>query len=105
MAGFDSDFAPVVSDQSAVEPVDKAAAAAVVEGEGRDDKDDNEQVLTADSLDLGVAALPKGTLDPVYEAKARVLNHAVSFIARSMEIYIHIPSSMKPRVHVIYTNT
>lgn len=24
-----------------------------------------------------VAALPKGTLDPVYEAKARVLNHAV----------------------------
>lgn len=25
-----------------------------------------------------VATLPKGTLDPVYEAKARVLNHAVS---------------------------
>lgn len=24
------------------------------------------------------ATLPKGTLDPVYEAKARVLNHAVS---------------------------
>ena len=23
------------------------------------------------------AAIPKGTLDPVYEAKARVLNHAV----------------------------
>jgi len=26
-----------------------------------------------------VAAIPKGTIDPVYEAKARVLNHAVSF--------------------------
>jgi hypothetical protein len=25
------------------------------------------------------AAIPKGTIDPVYEAKARVLNHAVSF--------------------------
>jgi len=25
-----------------------------------------------------VAAIPKGTIDPVYEAKARVLNHAVS---------------------------
>lgn len=24
-----------------------------------------------------LAAIPKGTLDPVYEAKARVLNHAV----------------------------
>lgn len=23
------------------------------------------------------AAIPKGTIDPVYEAKARVLNHAV----------------------------
>jgi hypothetical protein len=26
-----------------------------------------------------VAAIPKGTIDPVYEAKARVLNHAVGF--------------------------
>jgi hypothetical protein len=25
------------------------------------------------------AAIPKGTIDPVYEAKARVLNHAVCF--------------------------
>lgn len=24
------------------------------------------------------AAIPKGTIDPVYEAKARVLNHAVT---------------------------
>jgi hypothetical protein len=24
-----------------------------------------------------VATIPKGTIDPVYEAKARVLNHAV----------------------------
>jgi hypothetical protein len=28
------------------------------------------------------AALPKGTLDPVYEAKARVLNHAVGTSGR-----------------------
>lgn len=27
------------------------------------------------------AAIPKGTIDPVYEAKARVLNHAVSLIS------------------------
>jgi hypothetical protein len=90
MAGSDSDLAPVVSDQPVPEPVGKTSAAAVVEGEGKDDKDDNEQVLTTDSIDLGVAALPKGTLDPVYEAKARVLNHAVSFITRSMEIYIYM---------------
>ena len=24
-----------------------------------------------------VGAIPKGTIDPIYEAKARVLNHAV----------------------------
>jgi hypothetical protein len=29
------------------------------------------------------AILPKGTLDPVYEAKARVLNHAVSLPSTS----------------------
>lgn len=34
---------------------------------------------TADAypLDRDDAALPKGTIDPVYERKARVLNHAV----------------------------
>lgn len=33
-----------------------------------------------DQLPSGIdeaAAIPKGTIDPVYEAKARVLNHAV----------------------------
>jgi hypothetical protein len=30
-----------------------------------------------DAADAVVAAIPKGTIDPVYEAKARVLNHAV----------------------------
>lgn len=29
------------------------------------------------AADAAVAAIPKGTIDPVYEAKARVLNHAV----------------------------
>jgi len=32
---------------------------------------------TVPSAADGVAAIPKGTIDPVYEAKARVLNHAV----------------------------
>lgn len=34
-----------------------------------------EQVLSSSSEDYGV--IPKGTIDPVYEAKARVLNNAV----------------------------
>lgn len=29
------------------------------------------------AADAVVGAIPKGTIDPVYEAKARVLNHAV----------------------------
>jgi hypothetical protein len=34
------------------------------------------------------APIPKGTIDPVYEAKARVLNHAVS-----LKIRTHFPTS------------
>ena len=48
---------------------------------GKDD-DSSEQQRRA-SVALGaddVAALPKGTIDPVYEAKARVLNRAVSLV-------------------------
>lgn len=36
--------------------------------------------MRAENLPTAVnedAAIPKGTIDPVYEAKARVLNHAV----------------------------
>ncbi|KFY63340.1 hypothetical protein V496_04025 [Pseudogymnoascus sp. VKM F-4515 (FW-2607)] len=33
-----------------------------------------------DAADAVVAAIPKGTIDPVYEAKARVLNHAIQEI-------------------------
>jgi hypothetical protein len=35
------------------------------------------------------AAIPKGTIDPVYEAKARVLNHAVSrcILAQIFELH------------------
>lgn len=42
--------------------------------------------------------IPKGALDPVYEAKAKVLNHAVSLIlasqlpATSIATYIHVCS-------------
>jgi hypothetical protein len=32
-----------------------------------------------------VAAIPKGTIDPVYEAKARVLNRAVCFLHYSRD--------------------
>jgi hypothetical protein len=38
--------------------------------------------VMGDDIARGVddaAAIPKGTLDPVYEAKARVLNRAVGF--------------------------
>lgn len=38
---------------------------------------------TRDTLPSGVgeaATIPQGTIDPVYEAKARVLNHAVSHL-------------------------
>ena len=37
----------------------------------------NEGDTFRDAADAAVAAIPKGTIDPVYEAKARVLNHAV----------------------------
>jgi hypothetical protein len=37
----------------------------------------NEGDTFRDAADAVVAAIPKGTIDPVYEAKARVLNHAV----------------------------
>ena len=42
-----------------------------------DEKASTEQVTLSNAVD-DVAAIPKGTIDPVYEAKARVLNHAVS---------------------------
>lgn len=40
-----------------------------------DDHDSKQQALS--HVVDEAAAIPKGTLDPVYEAKARVLNHAV----------------------------
>ncbi len=42
------------------------------------------KTVADDGTDLEVAdyaAIPKGTIDPVYEAKAQVLNHAVTFSA------------------------
>ena len=42
-----------------------------------------------ESVALGAdeaAAIPKGTMDPVYEAKARVLNRAVSSIKHMKQI-------------------
>lgn len=42
-----------------------------------DDKpSDNEQAILSSAVDDD-AAIPQGTIDPVYEAKARILNHAV----------------------------
>ncbi len=38
--------------------------------------DPEKQISASYGLD-DEAAIPKGTIDPVYEAKARVLNHAV----------------------------
>jgi hypothetical protein len=48
--------------------------------EPTDVTDGNRTVLAA--ID-DVAALPKGTVDPVYEAKARVLNKAVGTLSFS----------------------
>jgi hypothetical protein len=53
-------------------------------GNGLDDKGDALQVEQPSYIEEA-AALPIGTIDPVYEAKARVLNKAVRF----------------PRVHVM----
>jgi hypothetical protein len=48
---------------------------------GKDVIDDKKELDNTENLDnLGVndaGVIPKGTIDPVYEAKARVLNHAV----------------------------
>lgn len=43
---------------------------------GNDTEPKDEGVISLPALDEA-AAIPKGTIDPVYEAKARVLNHAV----------------------------
>lgn len=45
-------------------------------GDAKDYKESTEVDYTLGVID-DVAALPKGTVDPVYEAKARVLNKAV----------------------------
>ena len=42
----------------------------------RAERDTGLEALPSGFDDAG--AIPKGTIDPVYEAKARVLNHAVS---------------------------
>lgn len=45
-----------------------------------DETESKEEISGLSGID-DLAAIPKGTIDPVYEAKARVLNHAVhSFI-------------------------
>lgn len=43
------------------------------------DQDDSKEDISSLSGVNDVAAIPKGTIDPVYEAKARILNHAVCF--------------------------
>jgi hypothetical protein len=73
-----SDPAPlsnVESDDSTSRPenvntVAKGASA------GNDSEAKDEGAIALPALDEA-AAIPKGTIDPVYEAKARVLNHAV----------------------------
>jgi hypothetical protein len=59
----------------AVESLDNKTAT----GYDNDSKGDN---ITLQALD-DASAIPKGTIDPVYEAKARVLNHAVC-------LYFHV---------------
>lgn len=57
--------------------IDKSA----IVGDETESKEETSGLSGIDDL----AAIPKGTIDPVYEAKARVLNHAVrssSFVSR-----------------------
>lgn len=56
------------------------AAKSTVAGNENESKEG--EITALPVLDEG-AAIPKGTIDPVYEAKARVLNHAVSYIHES----------------------
>jgi len=46
------------------------------EGVGANNDKHSKETFVSQAIN-DVAILPKGTLDPVYEAKARVLNHAV----------------------------
>lgn len=95
MAGSDAaDSPPVVSDSAPDQPAaDKAASPALVDSKGTSGPD----FVTAETLELGTAAaLPKGTVDPIYEAKARVLNNAVS---NNRCVLDTVPSG-KGRVHV-----
>jgi hypothetical protein len=66
--------------------VDVTETSPARQGDASDDKkphngDDSEVKDTNLAQVVGLddeAAIPKGTIDPIYEAKARVLNHAVS---------------------------
>jgi hypothetical protein len=73
MAGLEEEPS-VVTGQAPDQAGDKGAASAAVERKGSNEAVD---VVTAENLEFDASALPKGTIDPVYEAKARVLNHAV----------------------------
>lgn len=51
--------------------------------------------MVQDTPELGTdtaAALPKGTLDPVYEAKAHTLNNAIQDIGMGWYVYEIFPS-------------
>jgi hypothetical protein len=56
--------------------------------EGGAESKENIPSISATGADE-IAALPKGTIDPVYEAKARVLNHAVGdhLVRRMWSLY------------------
>ncbi|TAQ87463.1 hypothetical protein B7494_g4214 [Chlorociboria aeruginascens] len=68
----ESDIAKSAGSHDGIEGV---SGTRILDGE-TESKDDNHAL---DSID-DIAAIPKGTLDPVYEAKARVLNHAIQEI-------------------------
>lgn len=76
MAKSDSAPLPTLeSDDSASRP-ENVNTAAKGASAGNDTEPKDEGVISLPALDEA-AAIPKGTIDPVYEAKARVLNHAV----------------------------
>lgn len=64
---------PVASDLTWDQTEDQVVESAVIDN--KDTEVSDVAVVGGEALDT--AALPKGTVDPVYEAKARVLNNAV----------------------------
>ncbi len=81
-----------ITDVEAARKGDAASEKVFRNGDDSEIQDPNfSQAIDVDDA----AAIPKGTIDPVYEAKARVLNHAVctSMLTRDLILKYNCPDS------------